>query len=92
MRKVLFVGVLCLAVSAGFLLTGCGPGEGEAKAGPQTTCPMMGNKIDKKIYVDHKGKRIYFCCDGCPKAFKADADAQMKKMADAGVILEDAPK
>ena len=82
MKKALFVGALCLALSAGFLLTGCGPGEGEAKAGPQTTCPMMGNPIDKKIFVDHKGKRIYFCCADCPEKFEADA----------GVILEDTPE
>ncbi len=92
MRKLLFVGVLCLAVSAGFLLTGCGPSESEAKAGPQTTCPMMGTPIDKKEFVDHKGKRVYFCCEDCKKPFKADADAMMKTMADAGVILEDAPE
>ena len=89
MRTVLFVGCLCLAVSVGFLVAGCGAEE-EAKA--QTTCPMMGNPINKKLFVDHKGKRVYFCCEGCPKAFRADADVQMKKMTDAGVILEDTPK
>ena len=92
MKKALFVGALCLAVSVGFVVTGCGPGESEAKAGSQTTCPMMGSLIDKKIFVDHKGKRIYFCCEHCPEKFQADADAQMKKMTDAGVILEDTPK
>jgi len=92
MKKALFVGALCLALSAGFLLTGCGPGEGEAKAGPQTTCPMMGNPIDKKIYVDYKDKRVYFCCSDCTKTFEADPDKYMKQMADEGVILEDTPK
>ena len=92
MKKVMFVGALCLAVSVGFLLTGCGSGESEAKSGPQTTCPMMGTPIDKKVFVDYKGKRVYFCCADCPEKFRADADAQMKKMTDAGVILEDAPE
>ena len=92
MKKVLFAGALCLMVSVGFLMAGCGPSETEAKAGSQTTCPMMGNPIDKKIFVDHKGKRVYFCCGDCPKKFEDDADAMMKKMADAGVILEDRPK
>ena len=27
----------------------------------QTTCPVMGNKINKDIYVDHQGTRVYFC-------------------------------
>ena len=35
--------------------------EGE----PQTACPVMGLKIDKDIYVDYGGKRIYFCCQAC---------------------------
>ena len=90
MRTVLFVGCLCLAVSVGFILAGCGSGE-EGQA--QTTCPMMkGNPINKKVYVDHKGKRVYFCCSDCRKAFKVDSDKYMKEMADQGVILEDTPK
>ncbi len=90
MKTMLFVCGLCLVVSVGFILTGCGPSD-EAKA--QTTCPMMkGNPINKKIYVDHKGKRVYFCCSDCTKTFKADPDKYMKQMADAGVILKDVPK
>ena len=92
MKKVLFAGALCLMVSVGFLMAGCGPSETEAKAGPQATCPMMGTPIDKKVFVDYNGKRVYFCCDECPAKFEADADAMMKKMADASVILEDTPK
>ena len=90
MRTVLFVGCLCLAVSVGFILTGCGVGdEGQA----QTTCPMMkGNPINEKVYTDHKGKRVYFCCSDCVKAFKVDPDKYMKEMADQGVILEDTPE
>jgi len=90
MKKALFVGVLCLALSVGFLLTGCGPGED--KAGNQTTCPMDGGLIDEEIYVDYEGNRVYFCCVACTKKFSRDADAQMKKMADDGVILEVTPE
>ena len=90
MRTVLFVGCLCLAVSVGFILARCGPGEEEAIA--QKTCPVMGGKIDKSLYEDYKGKRVYFCCPACPKEFKADRKKFMKKMADEGVILEDAPE
>ena len=92
MRTALFVGCLCLLVSVGFVLTGCGPGESEAKADSQTTCPVMGDEIDKSIYEDYQGKRVYFCCADCPKMFKADPEKYMKKMADEGVILDDAPK
>ena len=92
MKEALFVGVLCLAVSIGFLLTGCGAGEPEAEAGTQTTCPVLGNPIDKSLYEDYQGKRVYLCCKRCPKKFKADPDKYIKKMADEGVVLEDTPK
>jgi len=29
---------------------------------PQTTCPVTGKPIDKKLFVDYNGKRIYVCC------------------------------
>ncbi len=91
MKKALFVGCLCLVFSVGFLLAGCGPAE-EAKGGPQTSCPIKGEPIDKKIFVDREGKRVYLCCEDCRKTFNADGDAQIQKMTEAGVILEDTPK
>lgn len=59
---------------------------------PQATCPVMaGRKINKSIHVDHDGKRIYFCCQGCPRAFKKDPEKYLKKLKAEGVELEDAP-
>ncbi len=93
MRKTFFMGSICLALMLSLFLVGCGGGdESSAKAGPQTVCPVMGDKIDKKYYVDYEGKRVYFCCDSCPKSFEADPEKYMKKLADAGTILEDAPE
>ncbi len=64
-----------------------------AGAKAQTTCPVMeGNKIDKKIFVDVKGKRIYCCCPGCPAKIKADPDKYIKQLEDQGVVLEKAPE
>ena len=90
MKMVPLVGFLCLALSVGFILSGCGKAD-EAKAGSQTTCPVMGRNISKNIHEDYKGKRVYFCCGGCPDTFKADPEKFMKKLADQGTILEDAP-
>ena len=28
--------------------------------------------IEKKAYADHNGRRYFFCCGGCPEAFKKD--------------------
>lgn len=39
----------------------------------QTTCPVMeGKPIDKAIFVEYQGKKVYFCCEPCPEKFKAD--------------------
>lgn len=63
-----------------------------AKQIKQEKCPVMGHKINPKLYVDYNGKRIYFCCASCPEKFKKDPDKYFKKLQDRGVVLEDAPK
>lgn len=64
----------------------------EKKIKLQTVCPVMGGAIDKKQFVDVKGKRIYVCCAGCLDPVKKDPDKYLKKMADEGITVEDAPK
>jgi len=54
----------------------------------QTECPVMGGKIDKEIFVDHEGKRIYFCCQACVESFKKDPAVYLKKLEEAGVKLK----
>ena len=57
----------------------------------QVTCPVMGDRIDKSIYADHGGKRVYFCCDMCPEKFKKDPEKYLKILSDKGEIPADAP-
>jgi YHS domain-containing protein len=59
---------------------------------PQTTCPVMGNPIDKTLFADYNGKRVYFCCPGCIDTFNADPEKYIKILEDAGVKLEEIPK
>ena len=35
----------------------------------QTNCPVQGGEIDKEVFVDVDGKRVYFCCPGCDTKF-----------------------
>ena len=58
---------------------------------PQTTCPVMGGKINKQIYADYQGQRIYFCCKGCPAMFEKDPEKYMKKLGEtsAGTAKKD---
>jgi YHS domain-containing protein len=65
---------------------------GDAKAmKAQTVCPVMGGKINKSLFVDVEGKRIYICCKGCEGAIKKDPAKYIKKMEADGVTLEAVP-
>ena len=52
-----------------------------AAATEQTMCPIMdGNKINKDIFVEYQGKKVYFCCAGCEKVFKEDPEKYIAKL------------
>lgn len=46
----------------------------------QVNCPVMGEKIDRNVYVDYGGRRIYFCCKGCIDKFNQDPQKYSKKL------------
>jgi YHS domain-containing protein len=46
----------------------------------QVKCPVMGGVVNPKVFTEHKGERIYYCCPGCDKRFQADPAKFMKKM------------
>ena len=47
----------------------------------QTTCPVMdGNKIDKNVFIEYEGKKVYFCCPDCIEKFKADPEKYIAKL------------
>jgi YHS domain-containing protein len=57
----------------------------------QTHCPVMGGEINREVFTDHNGKRIFFCCKDCQGKFKAAPESFLKKLKEQGVNLEDAP-
>ena len=57
----------------------------------QTVCPVEGGEINKTLFADYQGKRVYFCCAACPPAFKKDPAKYVKKLEDAGVTLDKTP-
>ena len=59
---------------------------------PQTTCPVMGGKIDKDVYVDYQGQRVYFCCASCKENFLKDPEKYFEKIEKDGVLLESVQK
>ena len=46
----------------------------------QTTCPIMGGAIDKNIFTEYKGKKVYFCCAGCEEKFKKEPEKYLAKL------------
>ena len=64
---------------------------GIVRAAPQTKCPVLGNKIDEKVFVDYQGKRIYFCCSGCIDQFNKEPAKYLKKMESEGVTPAKVP-
>ena len=54
----------------------------------QTECPVMGGKINKNLYVDYQGKRIYVCCGMCIGKFEADPEKYIKELEAKGISLE----
>ena len=47
----------------------------------QTKCPIMGDDIDKKLFVEKNGKKIYMCCEACRKEITENFDENYKKIA-----------
>jgi YHS domain-containing protein len=60
------------------------PGEPEetvaVKPGEQTLCPVMDNPINKEVFVEYRGKKVYFCCSGCDETFLADPEKYLPKL------------
>jgi len=60
----------------------CGPEKAQLK--PQSVCPVLGGKVNKDVYVDVKGYRVYACCPGCLPKIKADPDKYLAKIKASG--------
>jgi|WetSurMetagenome_2_1015567.scaffolds.fasta_scaffold480834_1 hypothetical protein len=100
LKKVINVApVICVAslvLSAGALGQSTDKSKGDsAKAAIQvkhlklqTTCPVTGDPINKKLYVDYKTKRIYVCCSSCLDAVKKEPEKYIKKLENMGQGVE----
>jgi YHS domain-containing protein len=51
-----------------------------AAAVEQTICPVMGGAIDKTIFVEYQGKKVYFCCPECKGKFEAEPAKYVAKL------------
>ena len=52
-----------------------------ASASEQTMCPIMdGNKINKNVFVEYQGKKVYFCCPDCKEKFLAEPEKYIAEL------------
>ena len=79
--------ILAALAAAGMLAM---PSLDAAEAQPQTKCPVMGGDVNKSLYVDANGKRIYVCCPGCIDAVKANPQKYIKELEAKGLVLDKA--
>jgi YHS domain-containing protein len=82
----LLVALLLVGIT---VLVGCKKSEPAAPTGTkevasaateQTICPVMGNKIDKNIFTEYRGKKVYFCCADCKEKFEKDPEKYVAKL------------
>lgn len=46
----------------------------------QTICPVMAGPINKEIFTEYKGKKVYFCCAGCKEEFEKEPEKYIAKL------------
>jgi len=68
-------------------MVGCRTAESKNKAAAmveqsaeQTNCPIMGLAVDKSVYTEYKGKKVYFCCAGCIDKFRENPERYVSKL------------
>ncbi len=69
--------VLTLAALLALNVTVLAAGETPANE----TCPVMaGNKVNPKLFVEYKGKKVYFCCADCKGAFLKEPEKYLSRL------------
>ncbi len=56
------------------------PAEVVAAVVEQTTCPIMGTAINKALFAEYKGKKVYFCCSPCEEKFNEEPEKYIAKL------------
>ena len=83
---IVWAGVLLVGLIAA---AGCKKSEPTAAPGPevvgaavieQQICPVMGGAINKDIFTEYKGKKVYFCCPACKGLFEKEPEKYVSKL------------
>jgi len=53
--------------------------ETKAVSAQQTLCPVMNSRINKALFIEYQGKKVYFCCPGREGAFNKAPEEYLSK-------------
>lgn len=59
---------------------------------PQTVDVFSGKPVNRNVFADRDGERLYFCCDESKKMFQANPQATLQKIHAKSIILEKTPQ
>jgi YHS domain-containing protein len=89
-KQLVIMSMLLVLLTVGLaVLNGCKKSEPAAPAETkevasaaieQTVCPIMGGAINKDIFTEYKGKKVYFCCAGCKEKFEKEPEKYLAKL------------
>lgn len=82
--------ILIMGLIAGTLLLGTVARADKEPLQPQTRCPVLDGKINKSLFVEYDGKRIYVCCKECIATVQKDPAKYAGELESKGVTLEKA--
>jgi YHS domain-containing protein len=83
-------GLLAALIATTLLLGILAPAPSEGAV--QTRCPVIGGFVNKRVFADYQGKRVYFCCPPCIREFQKTPEKYMGLLEKQGVVLEESPK
>lgn len=106
MNKAFTIILMILVIMAGVISISCSKNEknsetnGEIKTQDtnpaispnQTIDAFSGKQVNKSIFADYKGKRIYFCCNQSKEDFNVNPEKYLTEFRRQGVTLEDSPE
>jgi YHS domain-containing protein len=41
---------------------------------------MKGNPVNKDLFTEYKGKKVYFCCSGCKPEFEKNPEKYLAEL------------
>ncbi|MCD7897150.1 MAG: hypothetical protein LUG50_10845 [Planctomycetaceae bacterium] len=56
--------------------------NGDAAEPVSEACPIMGNRINRQLFLEKNGRRVFMCCKGCTKRLQNNWDKAVDTLRD----------